>query len=225
MTAITMPKAPELSELVPLNFSTDGTKNSFCMRCDAQGQTMSYAACLWRQGVISKPDIRTPADWAPCGDAARQGRCVAVAMRAEEEAAERSIYFRKRVNEAHPMVEAKRSWVNTWDKVRTVATSAVTTIARAVTPAPKAPADILDSIGSTSYADALTRAVAEDRAADTAKLPATTTPAASAAPTPAASAAPTPAASAPITALPGESPLAMARRIAALRAGQAAKQD
>lgn len=224
MTAITMPKAPELSELVPLNFSTDGTKNSFCMRCDAQGQTMSYAACLWRQGVISKPDIRTPADWAPCGDAARQGRCVAVAMRAEEEAAERSIYFRKRVNEAHPMVEAKRSWVNTWDKVRTAATSAVTTIARAVTPAPKAPADILDSIGSTSYADALTRAVAEDRAADTAKpsaAPTPTTPAAPAAPTPATA---TPA-SAPITALPGESPLAMARRIAALRAAQAAKQD
>ena len=222
MTAVTMPKAPELSELVPLNFSTDGTKNSFCMRCDAQGQTMSYAACLWRQGVISKPDIRTPADWAPCGDAARQGRCVAVAMRAEEEAAERSIYFRKRVNEAHPMVEAKRSWVNTWDKVRTVATSAVTTIARAVTPAPTAPADILDSIGSTSYADALTRAVAEDHASDTAKPPA-------AAPTPTTPAAPTPAAatpaSAPITALPGESPLAMARRIAALRAGQAAMQD
>ena len=224
MTAITMPKAPELSELVPLNFFTDGTKNSFCMRCDAQGQTMSYAACLWRQGVISKPDIRTPADWAPCGDAARQGRCVAVAMRAEEEAAERSIYFRKRVNEVHPMVESKRSWVNTWDKVRTVATSAVTTIARAVTPAPKPPADILDSIGSTSYADALTRAVAEDRAADTAKPPAT--PAAPAAHHPAA---PTPAAatpaSAPITALPGESPLAMARRIAALRAAQAAKRN
>ena len=143
-------------------------------------------------------------------------------MRAEEEAAERSIYFRKRVNEAHPMVEAKRSWVNTWDKVRTVATSAVTTIARAVTPAPKAPADILDSIGSTSYADALTRAVAEDHASDTAKPPA-------AAPTPTTPAAPTPAAatpaSAPITALPGESPLAMARRIAALRAGQAAMQD
>lgn len=217
MTAITMPKAPEPSELVPLNFSTDGTKNSFCMRCDAQGQTMSYAACLWRQGVISKPDIRTPADWAPCGDAARQGRCVAVAMRAEEEAAERSIYFRKRVNEAHPMVEAKRSWVNTWDKVRTAATSAVTTIARAVTPAPKAPEDILDSIGSTSYADALTRAVAEDRAADTAKpLAAAAAPVA---------ATPAPSVSAPITALPGESPLATARRIAALRAAQAAKQD
>lgn len=216
MTAITMPKAPELSELVPLNFSTDGTKNSFCMRCDAQGQTMSYAACLWRQGVLAKADIRTPSDWAPCGEAARQGRCVAVAMRAEEEAAERSIYFRKRVNEDHPMVEAKRSWVNTWDKVRTAAAGAVTSVARAITPAPKAPADILDSIGSTSYADALTRAVAEDRAADTAKpsaAPAATTPAAA-----------TPA-SAPITALPGESPLAMARRIAALRAAQAAKQD
>ena len=214
MSKMTMPTAPELSELVPISFSADGQKNSFCMRCDAQGQTMSYAACLWRQGVISKPDIRTPADWAPCGDAARQGRCVAVAMRAEEEAAERSIYFRKRVNEAHPMVEAKRSWVNTWDKVRTAATSAVTTIARAVTPAPKAPADILDSIGSTSYADALTRAVAEDYAAPAPEP--TTAPAPAPAPAPM---------TAPITALPGESPLVMARRIAALRAAQAAKQD
>ena len=214
MTNITMPKAPELSELAPLSFSADGKKNSFCMRCDAQGQTMSYAACLWRQGVLAKTDIRTPSDWAPCGEAARQGRCVAVAMRAEEEAAERSIYFRKRVNEDHPMVEAKRSWVNTWDKVRTAAVGAVTSVARAIAPAPKAPADILDSIGSTSYADALTRAVAEDRAAPAPEP--TTAPAPAPAPVPMTT---------PITALPGESPLAMARRIAALRAGQAAKQD
>lgn len=217
MTAITLPKRPDLTDIVPLSSSPDGQLNSFCMRCDKQEQTMSYAACLWRQGVLAKPDIRTPSDWAPCGEAARHGACVALMMRQEEVAAEQAIYFRKRNSEAHPMAEPKRSWHSSaLAKVGTVVRAAADTVRGITTPAPKpaAPRDALDAMGAMpSYAEAITRMV------ESGEHTAAAAPAPSVPPT-----AGTPAMPAP-TAMPGESPLAIARRMAAARAAAIAAES
>lgn len=202
MIPITMPKHPELSELVPLGFSADGQKNSFCMRCDAQEQTMSYAACLWRQSVLGKANVRTPSDWAGCSEAAKQGRCVAILMQAEEATAERSIFFRKRCIEAHPMAEPKRAWHSSaLGKVASVVKSAADAVLGAAkSAAAPTPRGVFDVDTSGDYSKALSAAVEMELKHST--------------PAPA----PAPKAARPaITALPGESPLAMARRIAALR--------
>jgi hypothetical protein len=209
MNAITLPKRPDLTDVVPLSSSPDGQLNSFCMRCEAQGQSMSYAACLWRQGVLSKPDIRTPADWAPCGEAARHGTCVALMMRKEEEVAEQSIYFRKRLNEAHPLAEPKRAWhTPVTSMVKSTVTAAGAALGLKSPPAAK-PRDAIDAMGlggvPGGYADAITEMV--KTGSHVTSAPAFTPPAA-----PAVSLGENP------VALPGESPLAMARRLAAARA-------
>jgi hypothetical protein len=213
MNPITLPKRPDLADIVPLSSSPDGQLNSFCMRCDSQEQTMQYSACLWRQAVLNKPDIRTPSDWAPCSEAARHGTCVALMMRKEEEAAEQSIYFRKRHNENHPMAEAKRSWhssaLDTVKKTVAAAATSVAGIARMLdTPKPAAaparPRDAIDALGSAGgYAEAINAMVASG---------AHTTP------PPAPVSTPAPPISTLGSAMPGESPLAMARRLAAARA-------
>lgn len=207
MNPITLPKRPDLTDIVPLSSSPDGQLNSFCMRCDAQEQTMSYAACLWRQGVLAKPDIRTPSDWAPCGEAARHGTCVALMMRAEEQAAEQSIYFRKRNNEAHPLVEPKRAWhtpvFGSIKKTISTVADTVLSIGRAT---PAKPRDAIEAMtDSGGYAAAISSMVEEGAHVQPEVAPAP----------------PVPAMPAP-AALPGESPLAMARRIAAARAAAAA---
>jgi hypothetical protein len=48
----------ELSTTIePVSASADGKRNSHSLSCITTGQGMSYAACLWRQDVLSKPDI------------------------------------------------------------------------------------------------------------------------------------------------------------------------
>lgn len=205
MNPATLPKRPDLAEIVPLSSSPDGQLNSFCMRCDAKEQSMHYAACLWRQGVLSKPDVRYPTDWASCKDAAGQGNCVALIMRKEEIAAEQSIYFRKALRDSHAIAEPKRSWHSSaYEKVKSVVASvadSVASVTRPAPPAPSKPRDVFEAMGGTgSYADAISSMVATGAHRD--------------GPAPAPTAAPAPAP----TAMPGESPLAMARRIAAARA-------
>ena len=93
----------------PITASADGKRNRYSRRCEVLGQVMNYAACLWRLTVLSKSDIRTPADWAPCGEASRCGRCNAATMRQEEEIKGHAIYFIDREART-PMMKPNQSW-------------------------------------------------------------------------------------------------------------------
>lgn len=176
--------------IIELAASADGTRNAYSSRCAVSEQVMNYAACLWRQNVLTVPDIKTPADWAPCSAAARNGVCNAMSMRREEEIAGKAIYFVERRRGDNPVVEVARKWVTgAWGSVKA---------AIRPTPAPALPraTSALDAMGDMGdYSDAITAAVAD-------------------APAAAPVAAPKPSAPLPV-ALPGESPLAMARRLAA----------
>lgn len=220
MPIITLPTRPELTEIVPLSSSPDGQLNSYCMRCDLQGQSMHYAACLWRQAVLAKPDIRTPADWAPCREAASAGNCVALMMRKEEEGAEQSIFFRRAHRANQPLVEPKRSWsTGTFGTLKNAATGAATgapalvlTPAPMPAPSPAKPRDAIDALGAAGdYSDAINAMVADNSHVE---------PIVVAQPKPAE---PAPRPATPVAAQVGESPLAMARRLAALRAAAVAK--
>ncbi len=182
----------------PISASADGKRNRYSRRCDVLGQVMNYAACLWRQGVLSKPDIRTPADWAPCGEAARCGRCNAVQMRQEEELKGHAIYFIDREAKQTLSAEARARIMPSYDKSsreapRRPAVSAPTV--PAARPTSVSASAVLDMAGDT-YAEAINAMVA---------APATPPAAAprGAAPLP------------KIDMLPGESPLAYARRLRA----------
>lgn len=185
------PRAEQETEVFGIDASTDGRRNSYTLSCAAIGQSMNYAACLWRQNVLSGKDIRTPADWAPCDAAGRAGNCKAMLMREEELIAGKSIYFRSRESVMKGL-QTVRQWVMpTFGRKAPSATHA---------PAPKpAGGHLLDAVGTApTYADAVERLAREAGAAP--------------APTPA------PARVIPIAsmvALPGESPLAMARRLRA----------
>ena len=179
----------------PITSSADGTRNSYSLFCATRGQSMNYAACLWRQGVLSKPDVKTPEDWNSCRTAACSGGCAANNMREEELIAGKSIYFRARL-EARRMANNFGAAVRQW--VMPAATSEKPVRTPAARPAPAK--SMLDAIGSAgTFADAVTEAA---KAAT--EAPITMTKA-------------TPAVIPIVVANTGESPLAMARRIAAER--------
>ena len=184
------------STIEPISASADGTRNSHTLTCDFTSQSMNYAACLWRQGVLAKPDIKTPADWSLCIQARNCNRCTALDMRREEELAGKAIYFRDR-NVFRKIKDAALQYLPGWAGGTS---SAAPTITRAPEPKRAAPApakSMLDAMGSMgSYSDAITTA---------AKTPAATPPAAKL--------------HIPIrpVANTGESPLQMARRLAAER--------
>ena len=184
----------------PITASADGTRNAQSLTCPKLGQSMNYAACLWRQSVLSKPDIRTPADWAPCAGAARSNECTALQMRREEELAGRAIYFRDR---QRAITEARQQWI-----MPAIGRRADPGPAAAAPAAPARPAHALDALaGAGGYADALSIAAKQQASA-----PAPSTPvAAPATPTPAPAAAPA------LQVLPGESPLDALRRMRAQR--------
>lgn len=175
----------------PVATSADGLRNSFSSRCAVTEQVMNYAACQWRQRVIgAQPSVNTPADWAPCIQAAKSNRCQANTMLQEEQLAGKAIFFVERFN-VRTAANAARRWGEK-------AVSTLKNLPASIKTAPVAkPADILDSMGDTGdYADAITAAVAE-------------TPAAAPVAVVVPKLTPTPM---PV-ALPGESPLAMARRL------------
>lgn len=93
----------------PFAASADGKRNSYTLNCLATGQSMNYAACLWRQGVLEVRDIKHPADWAPCDKARCSGTCTALVMRKEEELAGKSIYFRAR-DFVSSAIDRARAW-------------------------------------------------------------------------------------------------------------------
>lgn len=208
----------------PISVSADGRRNSYSRRCDVLGQVMNYAACLWRQEVLSKPDIRTPADWAPCSDAARCGRCHAVEMRKEEVLKGYAIYLNDR-EEKQPrqaIGSSGRSWVmpeleRKDHTVRSAPASAPAPQPRTAPvarPAPSArPASVIEAMGSASgYADALNAMTTTTTTTVAPPEPKVTTAPPLPSPPKVQPAAPL---LSKIDMLPGESPLAYARRLRA----------
>jgi hypothetical protein len=186
--------------------SADGQRNAYSARCDALGQVMNYAACLWRQGVLSKPDIKTPTDWEPCRQAASCGKCNAVEMRNEELLKGHSIYFRDR-NIVQRVLHTAREWVMP-STTRTVGTTSSSKHSAPkhipiIAPKPRVATSMLDAMGDAmgdgGYADVINSV---ERTVSSEPAPHVTPhqPPAGA-----------------LKALPGESPLAMARRMAAER--------
>ena len=176
--------------------SADGTRNSFTLFCEFTSQSMNYAACLWRQGVLAKPDIKTPADWAPCTQARNCNRCTALEMRSEETLQNKAIYFVDRA--------AKLAPVSTWGvRTKPIYSSSPAPAAPVKRTEPKrsaAPVSMIDAMGSVGdFAAAIS-------------IP--ETPIAAPPPRPA----PIKVQAAPIMmSQSGESPLQMARRMAAER--------
>jgi len=177
----------------PVSASADGKRNAYCLQCKKAEQSMSYAACLNRIAVVrSGADV--PKDWNVCDDALRFHQCAAQTMRDEEELAGKSIYF-----VARDLLAAAGDAVRKWFMPGDPKTSR---------PAPEArrkARSMFDSMGDAgSYADAINGMSASEGAELMGR--ATTAPAA-----------PVKAVVLP-QALPGESPLAMARRLAAQKA-------
>lgn len=201
-------------QFFPLDASPDGRRNMYSQRCDVLGQVMNYAACLWRQGVLGKPDVRTPADWAPCAEAARCGKCNAVEMRNEEVLKGHSIYFRERGN-IQP-IEPARTWVMPEMAHKGTERRPVAAHKPAPAPAPVKAKSMLDVMGEGSgYADAINVAAASPIVSPSLDKPVASTVEKQPAPAPKS---PSPEAllkSLPMN--PGESPLAYARRVAAAR--------
>jgi hypothetical protein len=127
----------------PFMSSADGKRNSYTLNCLPTGQSMNYAACLWRQGVLSNPATNVPADWSACRTARGEGRCTAVEMRKEEEIAG----FKDR-NFIRKMTDAARKWIGT-----------STTFSSKPAPKVVATTSMLDAIGGAgSLADAISSA-------------------------------------------------------------------
>lgn len=188
--------------LEPLSYSADGKRNSFTLACTPTGQSMNYAACIWRQNVLAKPNVNTPPDWSVCRQARNEGRCTALLMREEEELAGKSIYFRCR-----SALSAASAAAREWIMPKGAATSVPIERARRPSSAPSAvtarPASMLDAMaGMGDLSDAVSAAARAETLKRLAPAPA-----------------PAPAHRAPalVAALPGESPLQMARRLHAER--------
>ena len=154
---------------------------------------MNYAACLWRQKLVSDPTINVPADWSPCAAARKVGACIAVSMRLEEEIAGKAIYFKSR-GLLHKITDAARRWV--MPKFTGVKLSSTT---RSAEPAPKtkviAKTSMLDAMGRAGdLSDAITHAAKTPAVSPVVRRPVIPI----------------------VPAAPGETPLAMARRLRGL---------
>lgn len=181
-----------VEKIEPVTSSADGSRNSFTHSCAPTGQSMSYAACLWRL-KLAEDGTKMPADWMRCVDAKNAGRCQAVAMREEELLAGKSIYFRER-GLIEKAVHAARQWVMPVFGQKTTEKRAAPAPAPARKPV-KSSTSMLDAMGDAgSLADAVT-AAASTR---------TDTPLEAVASQPVRPMA---------VALPGETPLQMARRL------------
>lgn len=231
------------SQILPITASADGRLNMYFSQCRVTSQVVNYAACLWRQEVLSNPKTKVPADWNQCGEAAKCGRCMTVEMRREEVLQGRAIYFRGRTTDKTIKQEAME--INPpgyWKSADSAGQAPRET--RVATPEPRvtaskpvkpvAAATIFDVMtGGADYAAALNAMTSAAPAPITPSTPApvptpvkpqvTTLPhIGPPAPVLAAPHIGPPAAIKPLgtttpTALPGESPLAMARRLAAQR--------
>lgn len=195
---INLPAKPE--KIWPVSASADGSLNSHCLRCAVTGQGMGYAACLWRQNVLTKTDVRVPADWIGCRDAAASDNCVALRMRREEILADKAIYFRERVKDQSVVTEPKRKWI---DSLRELPKKVAAIFDPAPAPRAKPAVDEFDVM-----------AAASDMAAVATRAGAVLAPVSSEPPKPAQT---------PVTARADESPLQMAMRIKQERAAAQAQ--
>ena len=156
----------------PITSSADGKRNGYTLFCDAKGQRMNYAACLWRQKVLDNPATKIPEDWQSCRTAACSGKCNANEMRQEEVLAGKSLYFVCR-DTFRKLADVAKEWgVHFGSKPSVPAKQSIVTepVVREVKFVPvrrEEPASVLDALGSTSsLADAIT-AAAKDQAAPT----------------------------------------------------------
>ena len=178
----------------PISASADGTRNMFSLSCSTVGQRMNYAACLWRQSVLGAVDVKTPADWEVCDKARRTGACGALGMRQEEELAGKAIYFtdrsifRKVTDTATRWFMPSRSVQKTSDFDKPIERD------HHVVTKPKKSVDMLDAMGGAgTFADAITKSASEPSITRSFQP------------------------SSIMASVSGESPLQMARRIAAAR--------
>ena len=100
---------PELIEVYPVEMSKGGV-NSHYHFCDMRGGQQSYAVCLNIISAIEEDRIK-PDQFIDCQRACLHGNCNAKVMRAEEVAAGHALYFKPRTNlnpaNARPAVEAQ----------------------------------------------------------------------------------------------------------------------
>lgn len=166
---------------------------------------MSYPACVWRLGVLGAKDVRTPADWGPCREASGCGKCVAQTMRQEELLKGRAIYFKDRNIVSTP----KRKWGDPYLKP----VSAAKPVSSAKSVAPGSIADAMVKVDS-GYGAAVTAAVRKETSPVEPSKPTPAPPV-----TPVAPVAPVAQAKVAdaVAALPSESPLQLAMRLAAQR--------
>lgn len=178
---------------VPLEASASG-KNAYCLHCPTLGQKMHYAACLNRIEQVNGK--KAPSDWSGC----LTGTCEARRMRAEERAAGRSLFFIAREAIAAAAAGA-RKWIDTWNHKPAK---------RSADPAAAPRKSMFDAIGEMgSMADVVNRTLAAGTSS-TGPGPGDT----SGCVPPAVNLAALPKAQA------GETPLQMARRLAAERKTQ-----
>ena len=192
----------------PITASADGTRNGYTLFCDAKGQRMNYAACLWRQSVLDNPATKVPEDWNGCRTAACSGKCNAKEMRQEELLAGKSIYFECR-STFRKLAEVAKEWgVNFVSKSSAaVKQSIMTEPPKEIFIQPKTRhASTLDALGATSgLAEAIT-AAATEQSKPLEKPPVVSEPVAAKV------------SSSHFEPLPGETPLQMARRINSMKA-------
>lgn len=139
----------------PLSASADGTRNMYFFTCTVIGQSVNYAACLWRQGCLEKPDIKTPESWEDCRKGAKCNSCPALSMRKEEEVKGHAIYLRAA---SFPKTGTKARWC---ERKTETPTTTVRTSTPAIAPARKAQS-IFDGLdGGEDMSLAITESNAE----------------------------------------------------------------
>ncbi|UBM12735.1 hypothetical protein [Cupriavidus metallidurans] len=173
--------------------SKDGKRNSYFVHCRVHQQSRPYAMCLHHADRVAGGG--TSVLYNDCDRAISGSTCQALAMHREELEKAQPIYFLERNKlpiEPTPAVGGIGMAIVTADANDQ---KAAPTVAK---PAPHVPAD-------SGYAAAINAAMREHRAASAAPAPTPSIPVAPAAPKP--------------PALPGETPLAYARRIQSLTQG------
>lgn len=154
-----------METIEPITASADGKRNGYTMFCDAKGQRMNYAACLWRQSVLDNPATKIPEDWQSCRTAACSGKCNAKEMRQEELLAGKSIYFQCRET-FRKLADVAKEWgVNFVSKSSGPVKQSILTEPPKeifIQPKPVQCASALDALSATaSLADAITAAAQE----------------------------------------------------------------
>jgi hypothetical protein len=173
--------------------SASGKLNAQTLHCTGHSRSMSYAACLARLKANENKEPDLPADWSECAQHRRSGNCNASKMRDEELTACKPLYFVKR-GAVETFMALAHKVASGWKKGELPLIAARPAAGKS---------SYLDHIAKTDYAAAITAAAIQK------PIQAATTPPVMAVAKPIQPA---------IQALPGESPLQMARRIAAQRA-------